>query len=79
MKEKTKRFFEKIKSSPSYVKFLRIRDKLAERIKNGLLAFFNAIAPVWNFLFLKRQNPDVLRTGLSQAVIPPYFFNISIL
>ena len=44
---------EKIKSN-----FFRMRDKSAERIKNALLACFSAVAPVWNFLFLKRQVPN---------------------
>ena len=36
------------------------RDKLSERIKNALLACFNAIGPVWNFLFVKTPDPDAL-------------------
>ena len=31
---------------------------LADRMKNALLACFNAIGPLWNFLFLKTQDPD---------------------
>ena len=62
MREKIKRFFDKtsnkISSSPTYVKFLLKRDKLAERVKNALLAFLNAIGSVWNFLFLKTPDPD---------------------
>ena len=69
MIEKIKRFFKKIKtkvsSLPAYKKFLKIRHKVAELMKNGLLAFFNAIAPVWNFLFLKKQDPDLADSGIS--------------
>ena len=35
-----------------------MRDKLAQGIKNALLSFFNTISPLWNFLFLKTQDPD---------------------
>ena len=62
MREKIKRFREKIsnkiKASPTYKKFIRKRDELADPIKNALLAFFTSIGPVWNFLFLKTQDPD---------------------
>ena len=62
MREKFKRgrekFSNRISSSPAYKKFIRKRDKLAVPIKNALLVFFSSIAPVWNFLFLKTQDPD---------------------
>ena len=62
MREKFKRFREKISnkisSSPTYKKFIRKRDELAEPIKNALLACFSLIGPVWNILFLKTQDPD---------------------
>ena len=62
MREKIKRFREKfsnkISSSPTFIKFVRKRDKLAGCIKNALLAFFSSIGPIWNFLFLKTQDPD---------------------
>ena len=62
MREKIKRFFDKIKnkvsSSPTYIKFVRKRDKLANRIKNAILALFSVIGPVWSFLFVKRSDPD---------------------
>ena len=58
MREKIKRFREMISNSPTYKKFIRKRDILAERIKNALLAFCSWIGPVWNFLFLKTQDPD---------------------
>ena len=45
---------DKITKSPTFIKFLRMRDKLAERILTGLLAFFDAVSPVWNFLFLHK-------------------------
>ena len=67
MREKTKSFFEKvsdkIKSSPSYVKFLRVRDKVAAYILKGLLALFSAVGPIWNFFFLETQR--VKSSGIS--------------
>ena len=69
MKEEIKRFFQKISdkvtSSPGYVKFLRVRDKVAACVLKGFLAVLNAIGPVWNFFFLKTQDPDLKRTGVS--------------
>ena len=63
MKEKIKRYSEKkwqtVEKHPTYKAFLQRRDKLAERIKNAILALFNAIGPVWNFLFLKTQDPGL--------------------
>ena len=35
-----------------------MREKLAERIKNAFLAFVDAFGTLWNFLFLKTQDPD---------------------
>ena len=35
-----------------------MRDKLAKHMKAGFLAFWSAIGTVWNFLFLKSQDPD---------------------
>ena len=62
MREKIKRFREKISnkisSSSTYKKFIRKRDKLAERMKNAFLACLSSIGPVWNLLFLKTQDPD---------------------
>ena len=64
MRECIERFFEKVSdkvsSSPSYVKFIRKRDIVAEYIKNALLACFSAIGPVWNFLFLETPDPNSL-------------------
>lgn len=69
MKERIKSFFEKlsdrIKSTPSYAKFLRVRDRVAAYVLKGLLALFNAIGPIWKFFFLKTQDPDLKRTGVS--------------
>ena len=60
MREKIKDFFEKLSdkvtSSPAYAKALRVRDKIAACILKGLLAFLNAIGPVWNFFCLKTQD-----------------------
>ena len=69
MREKNKGLFQKIwdkvTSSPSYVKFLRVRDKVAAYVLKGLLALFNAIGPVWKFFFLKTQDADLKSTGVS--------------
>ena len=63
MREKIKGFFkkksDKSSSLPIKEKFLRKRDKLAESIRISILACFNAISPVWNFLFLKTPDPDL--------------------
>ena len=65
MREKIKHFREKISSgissSSTYKTFLLRRDKLAKRIKNALQAFFNAIGPMWTFMFVKTQDPDELK------------------
>ena len=57
MREKIKEFFrkvgERISQTPAYAKFLKVRDKVANRILNALLVFFNAIAPCWTFLCVK--------------------------
>ena len=66
MKEKIKKLYRKTKAKiikklsryPAYHKLIRVRDAVAEHIRKGLLAFFNAIGPVWNFLFVKTANPD---------------------
>ena len=62
MREKIKRLREKISnkisSSSTDKKMVKKRDKLAGCVKNAFLAFVNAIGPVWNFLFLKSQDPD---------------------
>ena len=54
--------------------FKRKRDKLAEPIKNALLAFFSSVGPVWNFLFLKTPDPgasdsDEPRNEIRKGVI----------
>ena len=56
---KTKAKIEKkLKRYPAYHKLIRVRDAIAEYIRRGLLAFFNAISPVWTFLCVKTLNPD---------------------
>ena len=50
MREKIKRFFE-IKN------FSQKRQKLADRIRDAILACFGTLAPVWKFLFLKKLEP----------------------
>ena len=59
-KEKIKK---KLSSSPTYIKFLRARDKLAKRIHTALLAFFDALSPFLTFLCLKAPNPDKNETS----------------
>ena len=46
----------------------KINGAFGDRIKNGLLACFSAIAPVWNFLFLKTKDPDLANNGISYSV-----------
>ena len=57
--QKTKvKIKKKLETYPAYFKVLRVRDKIAEHIRNGLLAFFNAVGPLWTFLFVKAPKPD---------------------
>ena len=51
---------EKLTKSPFFIAFLRMRDKLAQFLLTTLLAFFDAVGPVWNFLFIKK--PDEKKT-----------------
>ena len=68
MREQIKRFFQKVSdrvtSSPGYVKFLRVRDKVASYILKGLLALFSSFGPVWNFFFLETQDADLKNTRI---------------
>ena len=57
-KKITRKIDKKLAKYPAYVKFLKFRDKVAECILAALLAFFDAVGPVWNFLFVKTPNPD---------------------
>ena len=56
-KKLTRKIDKKLAKYPAYVKFLKFRDKVAECILVALLAFFSAVGPVWNFLFVKTPNP----------------------
>ena len=38
--------------------FKKIKKKLAKIILTALLAFFDAVGPVWNFLCVKTLNPE---------------------
>ena len=69
MKEEFKRFCEKVKrpyiklkkkvkSTPTYAKFERIRDKVAKCILEALLAFFSVLGPVLTFICTKTPNSD---------------------
>ena len=59
-------FFKKVKEkikarlaqSPTYTKFIRVRDIIAGYVLKGLLVFFNAVGPLWNFLFVKKPSPE---------------------
>ena len=42
---------------PVYVKFEQAGDKIAGLIHKALLAFFDTVGPLWNFFFLKTQDP----------------------
>ena len=71
MKEKIKQFFRKYKDklsarlakSPTYVKFLKKRGELAEWMRLKILAFFTYISPVWIFLCVKTNDPDLASDG----------------
>ena len=62
MKEKIKQFFDKISERvskhPTYVAFIRKRDVLADFIRVAVLALFNAIGPLWTFLFVKNSDSE---------------------
>ena len=83
MREKAKAFFKNVKnkvknklaSSPTYAKFLRVRDKNAERVLTALLAFFDIVGPIWNFFFLKTPNPDKKNNENRKNVIQTYLLN----
>ena len=42
------------------VKILRKREKVAKWTLKGFMACIDTIAPVWNFLFIKKEDPDAL-------------------
>ena len=66
MREEIKEYFEKVKNrvknrvtaNPTYIAILRKRDKLANRIRNGLLAFCSVLSPFWTFFCIKKYDPD---------------------
>ena len=84
MREKAKAFFDKIKekikkrvqSSPTYAKFIRVRDENAQRIHTALLAFFDIVGPFWNFFFLKTPNPDKKTNENRKNVIQSHLSNL---
>ena len=59
LKNIRKKIHKKLAKYPVYVEFLRFRDKVAEFILTALLALFDAVGPVWNFLFVKTPNPNI--------------------
>ena len=64
---------KRVTSSPTYKKFLKKRDKLANRIRDGILAFFSIFGPCWTFLFVKTSDSDEtseVDNEISKKVIP---------
>ena len=65
MIERIKEFFRKYKEklvarlekSPTYKKFIKQRDKLAEWLRLKILAFFSFMSPVYTFLCIKTLDP----------------------
>ena len=59
-------FFSKIKSRvkshPTYVVFLRERDKVAEVIHDTLLIFFTCIGPFCAYFCIKNQKDESIKT-----------------
>ena len=49
---------KRVTSTPTYKKFLKKRDKLANRIRDGILAFFSILGPCWTLLFVKTSDND---------------------
>ena len=60
------RIKDRVKKSPTFVKMSDVRDKLAERILVALLAFFDFVGPVWNFLFLRTGEKKIPRWKVIQ-------------
>ena len=58
LKERYEKVKAKVTSHPAYVKFVRKRDKLADRMLVVLLAFFDVISPVLTFLCINKVDPD---------------------
>ena len=58
---------KRVASSPAYKKFLRKRNKLANCIRDGILAFFSILGPCWTFLFVKTPDIDET-TGVSNEI-----------
>ena len=50
---------EPLKRRPAYQAFLRRRDKVAKRMLDALLLFFDAIGPALSFFCLKKVDPDL--------------------
>ena len=57
---------KRVTSTPTYKKFLTKRDKLANRIRDGILAFFSILGPCWTFLFVKKPDSDETSPGDSK-------------
>ena len=74
-KREEMQFIQKIKTKiknklakyPAYVKFLQVRSRVIKLILNALMAFFNAVGPVWNFVCTKTLNPG-RTTGPSNEI-----------
>ena len=71
MKEKIKKFSRKyekklsarLAKSPTHQKVLKMRNELAEWMRLKILAFFSYISPVWIFLCVKTNDPDLASDG----------------
>ena len=75
-KNKVKKVKNKIKrrvtSSPIYVRFILIRNKIAEYILDGLLAALTYLSPVLTFLCIKKEDfdgPNGFRNNIRSQVI----------
>ena len=52
---------KKLEKYPAYIKLLKAKHKVAEFTLIAVMAFFNAVSPVWNFFCVKTLNPDQLK------------------
>ena len=48
----------RVSKHSAFKTFIRQRDKVADRIRIAILAFFSAVTPLWTFLFVKTPDPD---------------------
>ena len=67
VREKKDSLKKRVTSTPTYKKYLKKRNKLANRIRDGILAFFSILGPCWTFLFVKIPDVDET-TGVSNEI-----------